>query len=110
MTNEAESSTFDNAPKMDTKAMTQRVLFVDLENVQKIDVSLVPIDVRLMVFYGITQRKLPEELVVQAQPLGSRLKWSRSPVKDPMRSISTSPSTLADTHRYSDRTVRNTLA
>ncbi len=55
--------------------MTQRVLFVDLENVQKIDVSLVPVDVRVMVFYGITQKKLPEELVVQAQPLGSRLKW-----------------------------------
>ena len=28
-----------------------------------------------MIFYGITQKKLPEELVVQAQPLGTRLKW-----------------------------------
>ena len=28
-----------------------------------------------MIFYGITQKKLPEELVVQAQPLGARLKW-----------------------------------
>jgi PIN domain len=55
--------------------MTNRVLFVDLENVQKIDVSQVPADARVMVFYGITQKKLPEELVVQAQPLGIRLKW-----------------------------------
>lgn len=55
--------------------MTERVLFVDLENVQKVDLSLVPIDARVMIFYGITQRKLPEDLVVQAQPLGSRLKW-----------------------------------
>lgn len=55
--------------------MTERVLFVDLENVQKIDLSLVPTDARVMIFYGVTQKKLPEELVVQAQPLGARLKW-----------------------------------
>jgi hypothetical protein len=55
--------------------MTERVLFVDLENVQKVDLVRVPIDVRVMVFYGATQKKLPEELVVQAQPLGARLKW-----------------------------------
>ena len=55
--------------------MTERVLFVDLENVQKIDLSQVPGDARVMIFYGVTQKKLPEELVVQAQPLGARLKW-----------------------------------
>jgi hypothetical protein len=55
--------------------MTGRVLFVDLENVQKIDLARVPDDARVMIFYGITQKKLPEELVVQAQPLGTRLKW-----------------------------------
>ena len=57
--------------------MSTRVLFVDLENVQKIDLSLVPLEARVMVFYGITQKKLPEGLVVQAQPLGSRLQWVR---------------------------------
>lgn len=55
--------------------MNERTLFVDLENVQKVDLSQIPADVRVMVFYGITQKKLPEELVVQAQPLGARLKW-----------------------------------
>src|SRR5882672_3654164 len=55
--------------------MSERVLFVDLENVQKIELSLVPVDARVMVFYGITQKRLPEEVVVQAQPLGARLKW-----------------------------------
>jgi hypothetical protein len=55
--------------------MTNRVLFVDLENVQKIDLSSVPADIRVMVFYGTTQKKLPEDLVVQAQPLGARLSW-----------------------------------
>ena len=55
--------------------MTERVLFVDLENVQTMDLARVPSDVRVMVFYGVTQKKLPAELVVQAQPLGNRLKW-----------------------------------
>jgi len=55
--------------------MTERVLLVDLENVQKVDLSCVPADARVMIFYGITQKKLPAELVVQAQPLGPRLKW-----------------------------------
>ena len=55
--------------------MTDRVLFIDLENVQKVDLSLVPREARVLVFYGITQKKLPEELVVQAQPFGTRLKW-----------------------------------
>ncbi len=55
--------------------MTEQVLFVDLENVQKVDLSRVPMNARVVVFYGITQKKLPEELVVQAQPLGARLTW-----------------------------------
>src|SRR6185312_982537 len=55
--------------------MSDRVLMIDLENVQKVDLSLVPSDVRVLVFYGVTQKKLPEELVVQAQPLGPRLEW-----------------------------------
>lgn len=56
-------------------AMGGRVILIDLENVQKVDLSLAPCDVRVLVFYGVTQKKLPEELVVQAQPLGTRLQW-----------------------------------
>jgi hypothetical protein len=55
--------------------MPERILFIDLENVQKVDLSCMPAGARVMIFYGITQKKLPEELVVQAQPLGPRLKW-----------------------------------
>jgi len=55
--------------------MSERMLFVDLENVQKLELSKIPADARVMVFYGVTQKKLPEELVVQAQPLGTRLQW-----------------------------------
>ena len=55
--------------------MSDRVLLIDLENVQKADLSLAPSGARVLVFYGVTQKKLPEELVVQAQPLGTRLQW-----------------------------------
>jgi hypothetical protein len=56
-------------------AMSARMLFVDLENVQKVDLSKVPEDAGVIIFYGVTQKNLPEDLVVQAQPLGARLKW-----------------------------------
>lgn len=75
--------------------MADRVLFVDLENVQGIDLSQVPADARVMIFYGVGQKKLPEDLVVRAQPLGSRLNGSKSQAKAPMHSISTSRSISA---------------
>lgn len=63
--------------------MTERVLLVDLENVQKIDLSEVPGDARVMILHGVSQKKLPEELVVQAQPLGIRLKWIKTSGQGP---------------------------
>lgn len=57
--------------------MADRVLLIDLENVQKFDLSALPNDVRVLVFYGATQKKLPDELVIQTQPLGTRLTWIR---------------------------------
>lgn len=39
--------------------MTDRVLLIDLENVQKVDLSLVSSDVRVLFFYGVTQKKPP---------------------------------------------------
>jgi len=58
-----------------TALAIEQVLLVDLENVQKLDLATVPTNARVLIFYGITQKKLPEELVVQAQPLGAGLKW-----------------------------------
>jgi hypothetical protein len=55
--------------------MTARILFVDLENIQTLNLTHVPADACVRVFYGILQKKLPEALVVQAQPFGARLKW-----------------------------------
>lgn len=57
--------------------MADRVLLIDLENVQKLVLSGLPSDVRVLVFYGAAQKKLPDELVIQAQPLGTRLTWIR---------------------------------
>ena len=57
--------------------MVNRILFIDLENVQSIELSGVPLDVGVLVFYGMLQKKLPEALVVRAQPLGTRLKWHK---------------------------------
>ena len=53
--------------------MTDTLLLIDFENAQKVDLAQVPANARVQVFYGITQKKIPEELVVQAQPFGSRL-------------------------------------
>jgi hypothetical protein len=66
---------FPEGENLMDKPATDRVLLVDLENVQKVDLAQVPVDAQIMIFYGITQKKLPEELVVQAQPFGPRLKW-----------------------------------
>jgi hypothetical protein len=55
--------------------MSERMLLVDLENVQKFDLGKVPADARVKIFVGQTQSKLPTALVQQAQALGSRLTW-----------------------------------
>jgi len=57
--------------------MSEAVLLIDYENVQKVDLSRVPARVQVRVFIGASQAKMPTELMMQAQPLGSRLKWIR---------------------------------
>jgi hypothetical protein len=55
--------------------MSGRRLWVDLENVQKVDLRHLPADVHVSVFYGVNQKRISTELVAQAQPLGDRLEW-----------------------------------
>jgi hypothetical protein len=57
--------------------MANMVLLVDLENVQKVDLSRVPASARVKIFVGALQTKLPTALVQQAQALGTRLEWVR---------------------------------
>ena len=55
-----------------------RVLLIDYENVQNVDLSQVArMDCLVCVFTGSSQNKIPIELVSSAQALGHRLNWIR---------------------------------
>jgi len=55
--------------------MTNRVLLVDFENVQDVDLEALPEDVTVLLVLGMKQSKLPTELAIQAQVLGTRFKY-----------------------------------
>ncbi len=55
--------------------VTEQVVLVDLENVQKVALAEIPAQARIKIFVGQMQSKLPTALVQQAQALGSRLQW-----------------------------------
>jgi hypothetical protein len=57
--------------------VAERVLLVDLENIQRFGLGKVPANTRVKIFVGQFQSKLPTALVQQAQSLGSRLEWVR---------------------------------
>ena len=53
----------------------ERRLFVDFENVQKMNLSLLSDDFEVRIFVGCSQKSIPFELVQDAQALGTRLEW-----------------------------------
>ncbi len=53
-------------------------LLVDFENIQSMDLSLLPAIVRVTVFVGHAQKSIPFELVQAAQKLGSRMSWIKA--------------------------------
>jgi hypothetical protein len=55
--------------------MTGMILLIDYENVQKVDLSMLPSDALVRVFVGVMQKKVPTLLARQAQVLGPRLEW-----------------------------------
>lgn len=57
--------------------MTDRVLLVDFENVQAVDLGALPADVTVLFVLGAKQSKLPTELAMHAQALGDRFKYVR---------------------------------
>ncbi len=57
--------------------MTQPLLLVDFENVQTIDVQLIPPDYRIAIFYGANQKSASLDLTTRLQDLGSRVQWHR---------------------------------
>jgi hypothetical protein len=50
----------------------QKILLVDFENVQKLDLSQVPGDAHVRIFFGASQKSLPLEVHRAVKALGSR--------------------------------------
>jgi hypothetical protein len=57
--------------------MTERILLVDYENIQAVDLGALPDDVKVGFVLGGKQGKLPTALAVQAQSMGSRFDYVR---------------------------------
>jgi hypothetical protein len=59
--------------------MTQKILLIDFENTQQIDLAILESNIQVIVFVGATQKNIPLELVKGAQQMGSRLEWHQVP-------------------------------
>ena len=57
--------------------MTQKLLLVDFENVQHVDLARLDDSFQIIIFVGAAQKSIPIELVTHAQKLGSRIVWQR---------------------------------
>jgi hypothetical protein len=57
--------------------MTQKLLLVDFENVQQVDLARLDDSFQIIIFVGAAQKSIPIELVTNAQKLGSRIEWKR---------------------------------
>ncbi|MEO0077854.1 MAG: PIN domain-containing protein [candidate division WOR-3 bacterium] len=52
-----------------------RLLLVDFENVQQVELDQLDDNFRVVIFVGSSQKSVPFELVTKAQQLGSRIEW-----------------------------------
>lgn len=75
--------------------MSERVLFVDLENVKNVDLSHIPSDARVMIFYGITQKSSQRNWSCRLSHSRRVYAGSRSLARDRMRVTFTLRSILA---------------
>jgi len=57
--------------------MNQKLLLVDFENVQQLDLSRLDDSFQIIVFVGANQKNIPIELVTSAQRFGERIKWQK---------------------------------
>ena len=57
--------------------MTHKLLLVDFENVQQVDLHRLDEHFHVVIFVGSGQKSVPIELVAAAQKLGSRVDWQR---------------------------------
>ncbi len=54
-----------------------KLLLVDFENIQQVDLSRLNDNYRIVIFVGASQKNVPIELVTSAQKLGSRVEWQK---------------------------------
>lgn len=59
------------------ESMTQKLLLIDFENVQQVDLSQLDENFQVVIFVGASQKNVPIDLVTNAQKLGSRIEWQR---------------------------------
>ncbi len=57
--------------------MTHKLLLVDFENVQQVDLSRLDGSFHVVIFVGSSQKNVPIDLVASAQKLGDRVEWQR---------------------------------
>lgn len=57
--------------------MKERILLVDFENVQKLDLSRLQDDFQVTIFVGDGQKNIPFDLVKDTQRFGEHLEWLR---------------------------------
>lgn len=59
----------------DSSPLPKKLLLVDYENVQKVDLDLLGDDFEVLIFVGVLQKNVPMQLVSQAQEFGERCHW-----------------------------------
>lgn len=57
--------------------MSHKLLLVDFENVQQVDLSHLESNFHVTIFVGASQKSVPIDLVASAQKLGDRVEWQR---------------------------------
>ena len=57
--------------------MMNKLLLVDFENVQQVDLSKLDESYQVIIFVGASQKNIPIDLVTSAQKLGSRVEWQK---------------------------------
>ena len=57
--------------------MGHKMLLVDFENVQQVDLTRLDDNYHVVIFVGSGQKSVPVDLVTSAQKLGGRLEWQR---------------------------------
>lgn len=57
--------------------MAKKLLLVDFENVQQVDLSRLDESYSVTIFVGASQKSIPIDLVTHAQKLGHRIEWQK---------------------------------